>query len=85
MDSIVVVPCGLTRQCYLGGLTRRWRQIFNDLHKVKGEDTSTGADLTANPVLSNMCLQLDHIPLGEGQLITVLPLEIEPRNASWTT
>ena len=75
-------PGGL---CPGGLLTRRWGQIFNHLYKVKGEDASNGADLPASPLVSNVCLQLDHIPLGERQLITVLPLEVKPRHTSWAT
>lgn len=86
---ILVPPANLTRQSYPGGLclllTCRWRQIFNDLDKVKGEDASEGADLSPSPVLSNTRLQLDHIPLRERQLITVLPIKVEPCHASWTT
>ena len=86
----------LTRQCYPSGLcpvglcpggllTWGWRQIFNHLYKVKGEDGGTGADLPASPLVSNVRLQLDHIPLGERQLVTVLPLEVKPRHTSRTT
>ena len=82
-------PGDLTRQRYPGGLcllwTRGWGQIFNDLHKVQREDTDRCADLSLSPVLSHKRLQLDHIPLRERQLVTVLPLKIEPRHASWTT
>lgn len=81
----------LTRQCYPGGLcpggllTWGLRQIFNHLYKVKGEDAGTGANLPASPLVSNVRLQLDHIPLEERQLVTVLPLEVKPRHTSRTT
>lgn len=79
----------ITRQSYLGGLcllfTRRWRQIFDNLHEVQREDAGEGADLSPGPVLSNVSLQLDHIPLRERQLITVLALEVKPRHTPRTT
>lgn len=89
MDLVLVLPGNLTRQCYPGGLclllTRGWRQIFNDLYKVKREDTADSANLSLSPLLSNKRLQLDHVPLRERQLITVLPLKVEPRHAPRTT
>lgn len=65
--------------------TRRWRQIFNNLHEVKWEDAGEGADLSPGPLLSNIRLQLDHIPLRERQLVAVLPLKVEPRHTPRTT
>lgn len=82
-------PGFLTRQGYLGWvcllLTRRGRQIFNDVHKVQREDAGGGPQLSPCPLLSHVRIQLDYVPLGEGQLVTVLAIEIEPGHTSWTT
>lgn len=89
MDFVLVLPGNLTRQCYPIGLclllTWRRRQIFDDLYKVKREDSSKDAVLSSSPVLSHVLLQLDHIALRERQLIAVLALKVEPRHASRTT
>lgn len=65
-------------------LTRGWRQVFDDLYKVKGEDATVGPQLSPCPLLSHILLQLDHIALGERQLVGVLPVKVEPRHASRT-
>lgn len=62
-----------------------WWQVFNDLYKVKREDTSEGADLSPSPLLSYVGLQLDHIPLRERQFVTMFPLKVEPGYTPWTT
>lgn len=83
--------CGLfsdlTRQCHPAGLllTGRRRQIFYDVHKVKGEDADGHAHLSPSPVLPHILLQLDNVSLGERQLITVFPLKVKPCLTSRTT
>lgn len=90
MDSTLVVLDNLTRQRYPGGvclllLLLTWGgQIFNYLYEIEGEDASEGADLSLSPVLSHVGLQLDHVPLREGQLVAVLPLQVELGHASGT-
>lgn len=65
-------------------LARGRRQIFDDLHKVQRENTHEGAHLAPGPVLPDVGLQLDHVPLGEGQLVAVLPLKVEACHAPRT-
>lgn len=91
MDSTLVLLGNLTRQRYPGGLwllllLLTWeRQIFNHLYEIEGEDASESADLSLCPVLSHVGLQLDHVPLREGQFVAVLRLQVELGHASGTT